>query len=159
MPASPSPHEISADALARLDLALATIQEVLAPFSRLTVGDDPQRLLFEMDAVEEAFCRQTFVVLAENREALQSLYCLESVEWGLRTFDALRLRMLRLGELADEGEATVAVLADGLVDAAIQGYGLLKLVGKPDSVRRLQVLRETISRSAPDSPPVDEPED
>lgn len=155
MPASPSPTEISADTLARFDQALATIQEVLAPFSPMT-ADDPGRPLYEMQTVHEAFCRQTLLVLDENRDALPPVYGLETVEWGLRTFDALRLRILRLGELATEGQATVAVLADGLVDAAIKGYVLLKIVGEPESVRRLQGLRETFRRR-PGSPPEGEP--
>ena len=81
------------------------------------------------------------------------MYGLETVEWGLRTFDALRLRMLRLGELATEGQATVAVLADGLVDAAIKGYVLLKIVGEPESFRRLQGLREATFRRPSGTPP------
>ncbi len=152
MPATPSPTEISADTLARFDQALATIQEVLAPFSPMT-ADDPGRPLYEMQTMHEAFCRQTLLVLDENRDALPPVYGLETVEWGLRTFDALRLRMLRLGELATEGQATVAVLADGLVDAAIKGYVLLKIVGEPESFRRLQGLREATFRRPSGTPP------
>ena len=152
MPATPSPTEISADTLARFDQALATIQEVLAPFAPMA-ADDPGRPLYEMQTMHEAFCRQTLVVLDENRDALPPVYGLEAVEWGLRTFDALRLRMLRLGELATEGQATVAVLADGLVDAAIKGYVLLKIVGEPESFRRLQGLREATFRRPSGTPP------
>jgi hypothetical protein len=50
-------------------------------------------------------------------------------------------------------DATVAVLADGLVDAAIKGYVLLKIVGEPESVRRLQGLREATFRRPSGAPP------
>ena len=58
-PAHPTraPTEISIDTLARFDQALATIQEVLAPFAPM-IADAPRRPLYEMQGLREATFRR-----------------------------------------------------------------------------------------------------
>lgn len=131
--------EFSTDALARLDTAIATIQEILGPYIRLVDEEDLRELKEgEVRIGPEAFCRQTLLVLAANPDVLTSDFALEDVQWALRTFDALRWRLLRLRELLAGGETIAAQLAEFVAITARLGYGILACHGRHGTLEGLR---------------------
>lgn len=74
--------------LAAIDGALATLEEKLG--NLISLNPDEIRALAKMGDKSEAFCRQTLVVLDQNRQVVPPSLDLNEALTDLRTIDALR---------------------------------------------------------------------
>ena len=86
----------SAETIARMDAALATLEEIFAPFSDITA--DALEGLPRMGEKSEPFCRQTALVLDQNLAVIPPSVDFKGLKEDFADLDALRPRLLRLRE-------------------------------------------------------------
>ncbi|MCM8593961.1 hypothetical protein [Accumulibacter sp.] len=132
--------QLSSQDIAAVDAALAVIEEKLAGLIELSV--DQRRSLSKMGDRSEAFCRQTMVVLAENRQILPAGFDFAEAEADLRSLDLLRPRFARLRRLAAKAEDTEMALGSDIMNFALDGYAVAKVFGQGDA---LETLKEAMS--------------
>ena len=123
-----------------IDAALATLEEKLAHLIELSVAD--RRSLVKMGDKSEAFCRQTLIVLDQNRQILPPTFDLAEAVQDLATLDLLRLPFNRLRQLMGKADDTEMALGSDVMSAALDGYALAKVFGKGAG---LETLREAMS--------------
>ena len=80
----------SAETIARMDAALATLEEIFAPFSDITA--DALEGLPRMGEKSEPFCRQTALVLAQNLAVIPPSVDFEGLQQDFIDLDLLRPR-------------------------------------------------------------------
>ena len=125
--------ELSADALAQIDAALATLEAGLAPLRGL--DPDARRWLAKMGDKSEAFCRQTLAVLTANPQIVPPNLDLAEARADLAALDLLRPRLHQLQQLAERLDDTTLALGSDVITVALEGYGLLKVSGKNEGLR------------------------
>lgn len=131
---------LSNDDLAALDAALATVEEKLAGLIELSV--EQRRNLSKMGDKSEAFCRQALILLAENRQIIPPGLDLSEAEHDLRSLDQLRPRFTRLRRLAANADDTEMALGSDILDFALDGYAVAKVIGKGAA---LETMKEAMS--------------
>ncbi|UWX03663.1 hypothetical protein H1235_12630 [Pseudoxanthomonas sp. NC8] len=139
--------ELSAESLAAIDAALATLEAQLTPL----LGLDPaaRRGLTKMGDKSEAFCRQAVVAFSQNAEVLPRNFDLTAYQRDLTTLDALRPRRQRLGRLQELLEDSEMAVGSDLMTASLEGYAVLKVAGKGaglDGLRQMLSARFTRGR-------------
>lgn len=92
----------SAETIARMDAALATLEEIFAPFSDITA--DALEGMPRMGEKSEPFCRQTALVLAQNLAVIPPSVDFEGLQQDFIDLDLLRPRLLRLRELLNQAD-------------------------------------------------------
>lgn len=148
--------DLSADALAAIDAALATLEAQLTPL----LGLDPEsrRGLTKMGGKSEAFCRQAVVAFSQNTEVLPRNFDLVAYQRDLATLDALRPRRQRLGRLQELLEDSEMAVGSDLMTASLEGYAVLKVAGKGTGLDGLRQMlsarfargrREAVEEGAP----------
>ena len=128
--------DLSADDVAEFDAALAVIEKFVTPFVSLT-GEEV-KALSKMGEKSEQFCRQTLMVLAQNREVLPASFDLDEMEADLAAHATLAPRALRLHEVLSRFEDTQMALGSDIMVAASDGYALMKMFGKAEGLSALQ---------------------
>jgi len=131
---------LTADDYAAIDDALSALETRLATLIDLSV--DERRGLVRMGEKSEAFCRQTLLAMDENRNFIPASVGLDDAQADLEQLDALRRRTLRLQRLAGRCEDTTTALGSDVMSTSLEGYSLLKMLGKGSG---LAPLRETIA--------------
>jgi hypothetical protein len=126
--------------LADIDQALATLDAKLAGLMSLSA--DQRRSLAKMGDKSEAFCRQTLTVLAQNPQVVPPSLDLAEARRDLSALDALRGRSAHLRQLLGRVEDYEMALGSDVMGAALEGYALLKVMGKGSG---LEALRKDIS--------------
>ena len=129
----------SAETIARMDAALATLEEIFAPFSDITA--DALEGMPRMGEKSEPFCRQTALVLAQNLAVIPPSVDFEGLKEDFADLDALRPRLLRLHELVAQIENVKDALGCDILGTSLEGYGLMKMFGKSEG---LESLRQAI---------------
>ena len=132
--------DISADEIAAMDQAIATLEALTKPF--ITLSADDKNGLVKMGDKSEAFCRQTLIVLDQNRQILPPTFDLAEAVQDLATLDLLRLPFNRLRQLMGKADDTEMALGRDVMSAALDGYALAKVFGKGAG---LETLREAMS--------------
>ncbi|GAB3514350.1 hypothetical protein [Pseudoxanthomonas daejeonensis] len=132
--------ELSAQSLAAIDAALATLEIELTPL----LGLDPEsrRGLTKMGDKSEAFCRQAVVAFSQNADVLPRNFDLPAYQRDLATLDALRPRRQRLDRLQELLEDSEMAVGSDLMTASLEGYAVLKVAGKGTG---LDGLRQMLS--------------
>lgn len=125
---------------AEVDAALTTIENHLAGLTDLTQSE--RRGLLKMGDKSEAFCRQTLVVLAQNPNVVPPGLSLADAEDDLHHLEQLRIRSARVRKLLGRMDDSEIALGSDVMNAALNGYNLLKLMGKGSG---LVALRQDIS--------------
>jgi hypothetical protein len=125
---------------AEMDAALGTLEAKLAGL--LDLNTDERRGLSKMGDKSEAFCRQTLVVLAQNPQVVPPSLDLAEAQRDLANLDALRSRSSRLRQLLGRMEDSETALGSDVMSASLEGYALLKVLGKGSG---LEALRQEIS--------------
>jgi hypothetical protein len=128
--------ELSPESLARLDQAIAVIEEVFAPFISLSAGEIQG--LAKMGDKSEQFCRQTAQALAQNLEILPSTFHMDEMHRDIAALDALHPRVVRLRGVVTKGENTETALGSDILTAALEGYALMKMYGKAEWLGELR---------------------
>jgi hypothetical protein len=123
-----------------IDAALAILEEKFAHLIELSVAD--RRSLVKMGDKSEAFCRQTLIVLDQNRTILPPNFDFNEAVQDLATLDLLRLPFNRLRQLMGKADDTEMALGSDVMSAALDGYALAKVFGKGAG---LETLREAMS--------------
>lgn len=128
--------DLSADDVAEFDAALAVIEKFVKPLLSLTA--DEVKALSKMGDKSEQFCRQTLMVLAQNREILPASFELDEMVGDLAAFDVLRPRTVRLHDAVARLDDTLTALGSDVMVAASRGYALMQMFGKDESLTMLQ---------------------
>jgi hypothetical protein len=119
---------ISPDDLAAIAAAITTLQEKLGGLIELSV--DQRRSLTKMGDKSEAFCRQTLIVLAQNKQIIPPELDLAEAERDLHNLDLLRPHLASLRQLVAKADDTEMALGSDILTAALEGYALAKVFGK-----------------------------
>lgn len=104
----------------------------LSELIALEVGQRKQ--LRRMGGMSESFSRQALNVLERNRQIVPQKIALDAASANLRTLDQLRPCMVELARLLERCYDTEAVLGSAVMTVALQGYGLLKLIGRSEGL-------------------------
>lgn len=131
---------VSAEQLAAINATLDTLEAQLAGLIELSV--DNRRKLVKMGDKSEAFCRQTLIVLDQNRKMIPPSLDLARAEIDMHTLDQLRPIFARLRQLVGRADDTEMALGSDIMTAALEGYALAKVFGKGSG---LDTLREAMS--------------
>ncbi|MBK8069946.1 MAG: hypothetical protein IPK27_20705 [Rhodanobacteraceae bacterium] len=128
---------LSESQLAAVDAALLALEAQLVGLVSLPPGS--KRRLAQLGDKSEAFCRQTLRVLGENPQLVPATLDVAHAQQQSAMRDQLRNRSLRLSRLMSRLDDTEFALGSDALQAANQGYALLKVVGKAqglDGVRK-----------------------
>lgn len=132
--------QFTAEQLSAIDAALTALEEQLS--SLIAIPASERRQLNKMGDKSEAFCRQALDVLAANPAVLPRNFDLPELQRDLATLDQLRPRLMRLTRLHERASDTETALGSDLMSGALEGYALLKVVGRSEG---LEGLRKTLS--------------
>lgn len=124
---------LSPSELQEVDAALETLRRVFAPM--ISLEAQQRRELTKMGGKSEAFCRQTLTVLAANPQIVPPNLGLAEAQADLAALDALRPRLLLLQQLTERAEDSVLALGSDLMQVALEGYSLLKVSGRSESLK------------------------
>ena len=145
--------ELSNEQLAQAEQAIATLEQALAGLVSLSITE--RRRLTKMGQKSEVFCRQTLRVLAQNPQIVPPGLELAEAQADLLALDQLAPLLDRVQRLAERGRDTEMALGADVMDAALEGYALLKVSGKQqglDGLRKELSSRWARSRSAEPEP-------
>ena len=121
---------------AEIDTALSTLEAKWAGL--IDLSTDERRSLSKMGDKSEAFCRQTLTVLTQNPQLVPASLDLAEAERDLVALDALRSRTNRLRQLLGRAEDTETALGSDVMSASLEGYALLKVLGKGSGLEALR---------------------
>jgi len=145
---------LSAQDLADIDNALATLRRVFAPL--IALQPSQRRDLYKMGDKSEAFCRQTLSVLAANPQIIPPSLNLAEAQADLAALDQLRPRLMQLEQLVERADDTVLALGSDVITVALEGYGLLKVSGKSEALKGARKdLSARFSRASKAAEPVE----
>lgn len=122
--------------LSAVDQALSDLETQLAGLIALTT--DQRRGLARMGDKSEAFCRQAMSVLSQNPQVVPPSLQLAEAQADLVALDQLRPRLQRLQRLTERAADTELALGSDVMSVALQGYALLKVVGKNQGLESLR---------------------
>ena len=128
--------DLSADQIAAMDQAIATLEALTKPF--ITLSADDKNSLVKMGDKSVAFCQQTALVLSQNKDALPAGFDYTEMEDDLAAYAALQGRVLRIREVLAKMEDTQIALGSDVMVASSEGYALMKLFGKAEGLTELQ---------------------
>jgi len=123
--------------LTAVDAALTELETQLAGL--IAMSATQKRSLRRMGPKSEAFCRDTLRVLDQNPLIVPGGVALGEANAGFLALDGLRPRLIRLSRLSARGADTEIALRSDIMTVALQGYNLLKTVGRSqglDPMRR-----------------------
>ncbi|MGN6153628.1 MAG: hypothetical protein ACTHOH_16725 [Lysobacteraceae bacterium] len=126
--------------LADIDGALSVLETTLSGLIALT--PDQRRALTKMGPKSESFCRQTLTVLGESPQVIPPSVDLKEAQSDLAALDRLRPCLARLQRLAERAEDTDVALGSDVITLALEGYAVLKVAGRNQS---LEGLRKELS--------------
>ncbi len=122
--------------LVAVDQALAEIESQLSGLIALT--PDQRRSLTKMGEKSETFCRQALSLLDQNRQLVPSSVQLDAALADQVSLDQLRPRLQRLQRLVERGSDTESALGNDMMVTSLQGYALLKVVGRNQGLEGLR---------------------
>ena len=128
--------DISAEDLAAMDQAIATLEALTTPF--ITLSADDKSGLVKMGDKSVAFCQQTVQVLDQNKDILPPTFDFEEMGDDLAAYAALQSRVLRIREVLAKMDDTQTALGSDVMVAASEGYALMKLFGKAEGLSELK---------------------
>jgi len=128
--------ELSDDTLKAVDDAIQTLEAQLAKL--VDLSSDERRALNKMGDKSEAFCRQALTVMAQNPQMLPASVDLAEAQRDLHALDVLRSRGARLRQLLGRLDDTEMALGSDVMSASLEGYALLKVLGKGSGLDELR---------------------
>jgi hypothetical protein len=138
--------------LVAIDQTLDTLESQLVGLVALTTTQ--RRAVPKMGEKSEAFCRQTLSLLEQNPQVVPPSVVVADAQADLVALDQWRPRMLRLKRLSERSDDTELALGSDVMATALQGYALLKVVGKNQG---LEALRKSLGTRFSKSPRQPEP--
>lgn len=131
--------ELNEAELAAIDAALTALEGQLGGL--IDLDAEQRRSLPKMGDKSEAFCRQTLNLLAQNPQLVPPGLGLTDAQRDLAALDVLRSRTHRLRQLLGRAEDSEIALGSDVMRVALEGYALLKVMGKGSG---LEALRQDI---------------
>ncbi|MBC7700119.1 hypothetical protein [Aquabacterium sp.] len=139
-------HAAIADALSTLESKLSGL---------ISLSTDERRSLNKMGEKSETFCRRTLVAMSENPGLIPADVDVAEAQRDMAQFDALRPHIARLTKLLGRAEDSEMALGSDAMVTALEGYALLKVLGKGsglDALRRDMSVRFNRKARATSSP-------
>ena len=124
---------LSDEDLAQFDQALTTLRRLMAPMVALRT--DQRRKLKKMGPKSVAFCEETLTVLSNNPGLVPPDLGLAEAQKDQRTLSQLRSRFVLLHQLSEKAKDTEMALGSDLMRFSLEGYNLLRTVGKHESLK------------------------
>lgn len=119
-----------------IDAALGMLEDRLSGLIDMDASE--RRGLAKMGDKSEAFCRQTLRVMAQNPGIVPANVQLADAQADLKQLDALRERSARLRQLLGRCDDTELALGSDVMSTALEGYALLKVLGKGSGLEELR---------------------
>lgn len=133
---------------AEIDKAINTLETKWAGLIDLSSSE--RRSLTKMGEKSELFCRQTMNVLIQNPQLIPPSLDLTEAKSDLSNLEALRPRIARLRQLLGRADDSEMALGSDLMNASLEGYALLKVLGKGSGLEALRKdMAARFSRSGP----------
>ncbi|CAH0354235.1 hypothetical protein [Aquabacterium sp. CECT 9606] len=129
----------AADHVAIAD-ALSTLESKLSGL--ISLSTDERRSLNKMGEKSETFCRRTLVAMSDNAGLIPTDVDVAEAQRDLAQLDALRPHIARLTKLLGRAEDSEMALGSDVMVTALEGYALLKVLGKGSG---LDALRKDMS--------------
>lgn len=126
-------HAAIADALSTLESKLSGL---------ISLSTDERRSLNKMGEKSETFCRRTLVAMSDNAGLIPADVDMAEAQRDLAQLDALRPHIARLTKLLGRAEDSEMALGSDVMVTALEGYALLKVLGKGSG---LDALRKDMS--------------
>jgi hypothetical protein len=139
-------HAAIADALSTLESKLSGL---------ISLSTDERRSLNKMGEKSETFCRRTLVAMSDNAGLIPADVDVAEAQRDLAQLDALRPHIARLPKLLGRAEDSERALGSDVMVTALEGYALLKVLGKGsglDALRKDMSVRFTRKARATESP-------
>ena len=139
--------------------ALATVETAIGQFALSAVQ---RRRIVKMGPRSETFCGQTLGVMANHRDLIPASLDVDDAQRDLNAVLALRPIRARMQVLLERVADAEMALGSDAMDAALKGYGLLKIMGKAHGLTALHSklgVRFRSNRSANDDVGDDETDD
>jgi len=124
---------------ASLDEAIAKVQALLEPVL-VPVTPQAKKVMVKMGDGSEAFCRQALGVMEENVGLMPRDFDLAEMRRDLEAHDALNARIVKLTRTLEQARDAEMALGSDVMVSALEGYAVLKAVGKGDGVQALKKL-------------------
>jgi hypothetical protein len=138
-------HAAIADALSTLESKLSGL---------ISLSTDERRSLNKMGEKSETFCRRTLVAMSDNAGLIPADVDVAEAQRDLAQLDALRPHIARLTKLLGRAEDSEMALGSDVMVTALEGYALLKVLGKGsglDALRKDMSARFVRKARAPES--------
>ncbi|RYY85117.1 MAG: hypothetical protein EOO15_17780 [Chitinophagaceae bacterium] len=138
-------HAAIADALSTLEGKLSGL---------ISLSTDERRALNKMGDKSETFCRRTLVAMSENPGLIPADVDVAEAQRDMAQLDLLRPHIARLTKLLGRAEDSEMALGSDVMVTALEGYALLKVLGKGsglDSLRKDMSVRFTRKTRATES--------
>ena len=120
-----------------VDEALVRLQESLQPLL-VAVSPSTKKMMMKMGDASEAFCRQALGVMEQNAALMPRGLDLTEMRRDLQSHDELNLRLVRLTRLLEQARDSEMALGSDVMASALEGYAMLKAVGKGEGVEALK---------------------
>ena len=147
---------LTAEQITAVNAALTELEKQLAGLVSLPIAT--KRALKKMGPKSEAFCRQTLRVLEQNPQIVPPNVGLADRIANLAMLDALRPVLVRLSRLSERASDTDIALGSDVMTAALQGYSLLKVIGRTEGLESLrQSLGERFAKTSRQAQPAPGP--
>ena len=127
------------DQLTALDRTIGDLENQLQGLVSLSI--DARRSAAKMGPKSEAFCRQTINALQLNPHVVPASIGVDDARSDLETLDQLRPLFQRIHRLSQRSADSELALGSDVMVAALQGYRVLKAVGRSQG---LEVLRREL---------------
>lgn len=121
----------------QLDAALAQVQSALEPML-VAVSAGAKKTMVKMGDGSEAFCRKAVGVMEENIGLMPRDFDLGEVRRDLAAHDALNDRIIVITKLLERMRDAEMALGSDVMVASLEGYAVLKAVGKGEGVQALK---------------------
>ena len=139
-------HAAIADALSTLESKLSGL---------ISLSTDERRSLNKMGEKSETFCRRTLVAMSDNPGLIPADVDVAEAQRDMAQLDALRPHIARLTKLLGRAEDSQMALGSDAMVRALEGYALLKVLGKGsglDALRRDMSVRFARKARVTESP-------
>lgn len=125
--------------MARLDSLIAKAQALLQPLL-VSVTPATKKVMVKMGDGSEAFCRKALEVMEENLSLMPRGFDLDEMKRDLAERDAIDARVVKLTRLLEQLRNTQMAVGSDVMVSALEGYAVLKAVGRGEGVQELRKL-------------------
>ena len=124
------------DQITAIDHAIGELENQLQGLVSLSIG--VRRSAAKMGPKSEAFCRQTINALRLHPQVVPPSIGVDEARSDIDTLDQLRPLFQRLHRLSQRSADTELALGSNVMVAALQGYGVLRAVGRNQGLEMLR---------------------